>query len=376
MVSLGGQSSFFDSGLAKMGALGALLLAVLGLFMWRRRRADEEFEVSMMTIESHDSTRISTSKNSENSTPTESSARVDAVADESKAPSQNEETSFLTVYSDSDAVVQADEVDPIAEADVYIAYGRNEQAEEVLLDGIASNPERSDIKHKLLSLYHKDGNKQGFERIAEELYAQKDSMSPDVWQEVTVLGKELLPDNPMFDMSADELFADSQIETDDKVDLTDDNLDLDAGLTNDLDETPVDVIEFNDTTNAVESKSINDNQDSIHLVDLEDEVEGLDEVEISGLNIDGLSNLDSADKAESLVDSDIEAMTESLVQEVSDLDIDADYDEARTQYELAKVFVDLGDEDGARKILDDIVKNKSNEKEVLNDAAKLLKSIS
>ena len=63
------------------------------------------------------------------------------------------------------------------------------------------------------------------------------------------------------------------------------------------------------------------------------------------------------------------------MQEVSDLDIDADYDEARTQYELAKVFVDLGDEDGARKILNDIVDNKNNAEDVLSDATKLLESI-
>ena len=61
--------------------------------------------------------------------------------------------------------------------------------------------------------------------------------------------------------------------------------------------------------------------------------------------------------------------------DVSDLEIGDDYDEARTQYELAKVFVDLGDEDGARKILGDIVANANNSEDVLEDASKLLESI-
>ena len=61
--------------------------------------------------------------------------------------------------------------------------------------------------------------------------------------------------------------------------------------------------------------------------------------------------------------------------EVSDLEIDADYDEARTQYELAKVFVDLGDEDGARKILVELVADEKNSASVLEDARSLLDSI-
>lgn len=63
------------------------------------------------------------------------------------------------------------------------------------------------------------------------------------------------------------------------------------------------------------------------------------------------------------------------VQEVSDLEIDDDYDEARTQYELAIVFVDLGDEDGARKILNDVIDNKANNDMVIKDSRELLDSI-
>ena len=109
------------------------------------------------------------------------------------------------VYSDSDAVVQADEVDPIAEADVYIAYGRHEQAEEVLLDGVANYPERADIKHKLLTVYHKNGNSEGFERIAEELYSNRDSLEPNVWQEICEMGKDVNPENPLFELSAGDI---------------------------------------------------------------------------------------------------------------------------------------------------------------------------
>ena len=66
---------------------------------------------------------------------------------------------------------------------------------------------------------------------------------------------------------------------------------------------------------------------------------------------------------------------QQMSQDLSDLEIDDDYDEARTQYELAKVFVDLGDEDGARKILDELVANDEIGEDVMSDAQKLLESL-
>ena len=79
------------------------------------------------------------------------------------------ESSFLTVYNDGDVVVNADEIDPIAEADVYIAYGREDQGEEVLLDGVKNFPDRNDIKIALLSLYAKSSKRDKFDEIYESL---------------------------------------------------------------------------------------------------------------------------------------------------------------------------------------------------------------
>ena len=73
-------------------------------------------------------------------------------------------------------------------------------------------------------------------------------------------------------------------------------------------------------------------------------------------------------------DSDAES-DQRIPPDLSDLDIDHDYDEAQTQYELAKVFIDLGDEDGARKILDELVANDEISQNVMSSARKLLKSL-
>jgi len=94
-----------------------------------------------------------------------------------------------------------------------------------------------------------------------------------------------------------------------------------------------------------------------------------DEISIDIVDDSSALELESDDKAG---DDDSE---EQFIQEVSDLEIDDDYDEARTQFELAKVFVDLGDEDGARKILNDIIDNKENTDMVIKDSRELLDSI-
>jgi len=96
---------------------------------------------------------------------------------------------------------------------------------------------------------------------------------------------------------------------------------------------------------------------------------------------DALEFTAGASNSDASLDGDVEEegdsvseITISEVQEVSGLEIDADYDEARTQYELAKVFADLGDEEGARKILDELVANSENSADVIKDAQDLLDS--
>jgi len=388
-----------------VGGVGALLLAGIAAIFLRRRRADEEFEISMLSIESN-SQNTDEADASVSASQSMSASVTHSVAGEG---GHDKETSFLTVYSDSDAVVQADEVDPIAEADVYIAYGRDEQAEEVLLGGISSHPERVDIKHKLLGLYHKNSNVEGFERIAEDVYSQRESLSPDVWQDICKMGKEVTPNNPLFDLSADDIEAADQVAAIPVSDLADvDESDQDTE-TNDLADSDLDSDDagIDAPSEMVEDALDEGDGDSIQLVNFEDgrsEISELDELEIDALNseitvdspadsdevadeLEMISmNLDEGSDSDNEIDADIidfsedsddesSEITITEVQEVSGLEIDADYDEARTQYELAKVFVDLGDEDGARKILKEIVANTDNTAEVLKDSQELLDSM-
>ena len=122
--------------------------------------------------------------------------------------SQNssETSSFLSDFAISGVgAIQTEdsEVDPLTEADVFMAYGRYEAAEERLLEAITSDPERVELKVKLLEVYNTNKNQTAFESTAEDLYASLgDSAATDNnWQKVVVMGKQIAPNNPIFSSS-------------------------------------------------------------------------------------------------------------------------------------------------------------------------------
>jgi pilus assembly protein FimV len=119
------------------------------------------------------------------------------------AEESEEESSFLSDFAVSGAgaiQTQDSEVDPLTEADVFMAYGRYEAAEERLGEAIKNEPGRPELKLKLLELYHATKNKPAFENTAEDFYASlgDDATSNPMWQKVASMGAELVPGNPLF----------------------------------------------------------------------------------------------------------------------------------------------------------------------------------
>ena len=154
-----------------------------------------------------------------------------SVSDFDAEPSEKEltkESSFLTVYNDGDVVVNADEIDPIAEADVYIAYGREDQGEEVLLDGVKNYPERNDIKIALLGLYAKSNKRSKFDEIYESLVDNGLKDNPEDLETVEGLRNQITGGNNASDNNAspktDNSIIDEEASDTDFVASNDDDL--------------------------------------------------------------------------------------------------------------------------------------------------------
>jgi len=112
------------------------------------------------------------------------------------------DTSFLTDFAQSadGGMIDTNDVDPIAEAEVYMAYGRDAQAEEILKDAISKEPKRYELHLKLLEMYAARKDASAFETIAGELYTTLGADDP-TWAKVAELGVTVEPDNPLYDTS-------------------------------------------------------------------------------------------------------------------------------------------------------------------------------
>jgi pilus assembly protein FimV len=105
-------------------------------------------------------------------------------------------TGSSLVYSPSQLDAAGD-VDPVAEADVYLAYGRDLQAEEILKEAIRTSPTRVAIHSKLMEIYAKRRDIKAFEVVAIEAFSMTRGEGPE-WAYIAEMGRNLDPANPMY----------------------------------------------------------------------------------------------------------------------------------------------------------------------------------
>lgn len=177
------EPSFFDQlrdnplALPLAGGLLALL-AGLGLYRIRQRRHGSSVDSSFLESRLQPDSFFGSS----------GGQRIDTAESVASGSSM--------VYSPSQLDAAGD-VDPVAEADVYLAYGRDLQAEEILKEAMRSTPTRVAIHNKLLEIYAKRRDARAFEVVATEAYNLTQGQGPE-WEHACELGKELDPSNPLY----------------------------------------------------------------------------------------------------------------------------------------------------------------------------------
>ena len=100
------------------------------------------------------------------------------------------------MYSPSQLDATGD-VDPVAEADVYLAYGRDLQAEEILKEALRTHPLRVAIHAKLLEIYAKRHDVKAFNVVATDAFKLTQGQGPE-WQYITEMGQKLDPHNALY----------------------------------------------------------------------------------------------------------------------------------------------------------------------------------
>lgn len=90
---------------------------------------------------------------------------------------------------------EAEDVDPIGEADLFLTFGRDAQAEEVLKEALKKNPNNTPVKLKLLSIYSNRKDTNSFYSYAREI---KESGDKSAWEQAVAMGRVLDPSNPFY----------------------------------------------------------------------------------------------------------------------------------------------------------------------------------
>lgn len=311
-----------------------LLLALIplggaGLLLYQRRRKQQQ------ALDEGDDTDIQPlNLNKE--------APIDASPKPIASASAEDKLKFDEALAIDDSVVDEVEADgettqqtedPLSEADIYIAYGRLNQAEEILSQALLNEPERTDLKLKLLEVHSESGDLDKFNRALEDLEATGDHAAireadvfkarfPDTFEGVSA------PDEPdeMPDFDLDDLELDSDEQGVDSLD------DLDFDLDDfDLDE---------------ESESVAPTETS--------ELDDLDDLDF-GSEADDVLARDSQAAFSDEGGSSLEASLDD------DLDFLSEGDEVATKLDLARAYMDMGDMEGASAILQEVVEQGSDE---------------
>lgn len=111
------------------------------------------------------------------------------------SPETGDFTQTLASAAPMSAAAAPDDVDPISEADLFLNFGRDAQAEEILKDALTKNASNLQVKLKLLSIYVSRKDSKTFYKYASEI---KESGDAAAWERAAVMGQEVDPGNPLY----------------------------------------------------------------------------------------------------------------------------------------------------------------------------------
>nr|WP_308624246.1 FimV/HubP family polar landmark protein [Massilia rubra] len=175
--------SFFDMLMENIVLVGAVIVALLaglfGLSKWRERKQVER----------------NPSEPSILGAPTDQAHSLFAETGGQSVDTNN--SVFNSSFAPSASQLDTNEVDPVAEADVYIAYGRDAQAEEILKEALRTHPDRYPVRLKLLEIYAARKDQRAFESQASELYGMTKGQG-DEWAQAAALGLSIDAMNPLY----------------------------------------------------------------------------------------------------------------------------------------------------------------------------------
>lgn len=355
---------------ALVAALGALLLAML-FFLFKRRRTVEEFvPAPERTL------RPAPAPAPEPAQPRKETPRASDVA-----------PSVLGAGAAAPELAGAELTDPVGEAEIYLAYGRQERAIEILQEALRGDPGQGDVRLKLMEIHDERGDQQEFMQhyaaLGGDATAQRSARDAlehgknPQWLAVLTTGAAALAAvgmEPRLDREHElALDLDAELEQAGSSAAPEQEFELGA-----LDEADLDALaaaaaapqrSHQETMLAKTGEAIARAAAELDL-DTSDEFE-LDEDVLQDAGAEELPEFDLPLGELELGGPD--APVAAVEAEDADLAFLTGTDETETKLELARAYVDMGDLQGARDILEEVAEEGSSEQR--EQAAALLERI-
>jgi len=274
--------------------------------------------------------------------------------------------------------MEAEEVDPLAEADVYLAYGRDTQAEEILREALQKDASRAAIHEKLLEIYAKRRDAKAFETAALKLKGLVNEQGPE-WERAMALGRSIDPGNRLYgegeaapvapDFGAPEAApaVDFNIEaTTTGIDRKGSDVTLDFDLGGATSEEPAAAEERPkvDTTGPLDFDLGTTTMEKSPVA--EEPAAG---APAGGGGLDFELSLDTGERPAAAAEASAPGGGESTDFGMISLDLgggeaeapapgggDAKWQEVATKLDLAKAYEEMGDKDGARELLNEVAR--------------------
>lgn len=182
----GEQPSMLDDLLGNPVMLGAVAAALLGLgglgfVMARRKKSGKQDNKIGQAVTAKEEIGEATG------------SRIAAPV--APSPETGDFTQATANAGEAPAPAGTDEVDPISEADLFLTFGRDVQAEEVLKEALKTNPGNIPVKLKLLSVYANRKDVEAFNDYAQEIKASGDETA---WAQAAALGQGVDPSNALY----------------------------------------------------------------------------------------------------------------------------------------------------------------------------------
>jgi pilus assembly protein FimV len=262
-----------------------------------------------------------------------------------KKPAAEVSRSALTmtgvVTPDLDGVKPGDG-DPVAEADVYLAYGHEAQAEAILRQGLERQPSRQDIRYKLMELYAARPDRVRLEKLAREVHDAFDGHGPH-WERARTLGASVDPDNALYrpEGAARDEEPPLDFSSIGGAVSGDDSADIEAML--DMARSPA-----AETTPAKQEASPTD-----ALLNFDFSLETPAAASGATMSAGGASGalampeIPAAEAPDASLSFDVEEIGAAPSTEEDDA--------LSTKLDLAKVYLDMGDNEGAREVLNELL---------------------